>query len=103
VQQQFAEKFPQTPIPHRNAFRKLIEQFRETGSVLDGERSGRQFKVNDKKLMYISDSLLRSASKQRTVNVVQSPTISSDYWRKTESPTPCLWKMALLHTYPGTP
>jgi transposase len=55
VQQQFAEKFPQTAVPHRNAFRRLIEKFRETGLVLDGERSGRPSELNDKKLMDISD------------------------------------------------
>jgi hypothetical protein len=31
VQQQFAEKFSETPVPHRNAVRRLIEKFRETG------------------------------------------------------------------------
>jgi hypothetical protein len=31
VQEQFAEKFPETPVPHRNAVRRLIEKFRETG------------------------------------------------------------------------
>jgi hypothetical protein len=41
VQEQFAEKFPETPVPHRNAFRRLIEKFREIGSVLDAERIGR--------------------------------------------------------------
>jgi hypothetical protein len=35
VQQQFAERFPETPVPHRSAVRRLIEKFRETGSVLD--------------------------------------------------------------------
>jgi hypothetical protein len=35
VQEQFAEKFAETPVPHRNAVRRLIEKFRETGSVLD--------------------------------------------------------------------
>jgi hypothetical protein len=35
LQEQFAEKFPETPVPHRNAVRRLIEKFRETGSVLD--------------------------------------------------------------------
>ena len=51
VQEQFAEKCPETPVPHRNAVRRLIEKFRETGSVLDDERSGRPSKLNDKKLM----------------------------------------------------
>jgi hypothetical protein len=58
VQEQFPENFPETPVPHRNAFRKLIEKFRVTGSVLDAERCGRQSKLNDKKLMDVSDSML---------------------------------------------
>jgi hypothetical protein len=37
VQEQFAEQFPETPVPHRNDGRRLIEKFRETGSVLDAE------------------------------------------------------------------
>jgi transposase len=63
VQEQFAEKFPETPVPHRNAFRRLIEKFRETSLVLDAERSGRPSKLNDKMLMDISDSILPSPSK----------------------------------------
>jgi hypothetical protein len=31
VQEKFAEKFPETPVPHRNAICRLIEKFRETG------------------------------------------------------------------------
>jgi transposase len=62
VQEQFSEKFPETPVPHRSAVRRL-EKFRETGSVLDAERSGTPFKLHDKKLMDISDSMLRSPSK----------------------------------------
>jgi hypothetical protein len=46
--------FPETPVPHRNAFRILIQKFRETGSVLEAELSGRPSKLNDKKLMDIS-------------------------------------------------
>jgi predicted amidohydrolase len=49
VQEQFAEKFPETPVPRRNAVRRLIEKCRETGSMLDAERSGRPSKLNDKK------------------------------------------------------
>jgi hypothetical protein len=61
VQEQFAEKFPETPVTHRNAVRRIIEKFRKTGSVLDAERTGRQSEPNDKKLMDISDSMLRAA------------------------------------------
>jgi hypothetical protein len=34
VYEQFAEKFPETPVPHRNAVRRFIEKFHETGLVL---------------------------------------------------------------------
>jgi hypothetical protein len=34
VQEQFAEKFPETPVSHRIAVRRLTEKFRETCSVL---------------------------------------------------------------------
>jgi hypothetical protein len=63
VHEQFAEKFPETPVPHHIAVHRLNEKFCETGSVLGTERSGRPPKLNDKKLMDISDSMLRSPSK----------------------------------------
>jgi hypothetical protein len=63
VQEQFAAKSPETPANYRNAVRRLNEKFRETGSVLDAERSGGPSKLNDEKLLDISDSMLRSPSK----------------------------------------
>jgi transposase len=55
VQEQFAEKFPETPVSHHNAVHRLIEKFCETGSLLDTEQSGRPSKLNDKKLMDINE------------------------------------------------
>jgi transposase len=63
VQEQFPEKFPETPVPHRSAVHRLIDKFRETGPMLDAERSGRPSKFNDKKMMDISDSMPLSPSK----------------------------------------
>jgi hypothetical protein len=51
------------PVPHRNAVRRLTDKIRETISVLDAERSGRPSELNDNKLMDISGSMLRNASK----------------------------------------
>jgi transposase len=59
-QEQFAEKFLETPVPHRNAVRRLIEKFHETGPVLDAEQSGRRSKLNNKKLVDISDCAAES-------------------------------------------
>jgi hypothetical protein len=42
VQEQFAEQFPEIPVPHRNVVRRIIEKCRET---LDAERSGRPSKL----------------------------------------------------------
>jgi transposase len=60
VQVQFAEKFPETPVPHRDAVRRLIEKFHETGLVSDAKRSGRPSELNDEKLMDISDYAVES-------------------------------------------
>jgi hypothetical protein len=62
VQEYFAKKFPETPVPNRSAVLRLIEKFRETVSMLDALQSGRPSKINDKKSMGISDSMLRSPS-----------------------------------------
>ena len=35
VQQRFQAQFPETKVPHRNAVRRLIQKFKETGSVRD--------------------------------------------------------------------
>jgi hypothetical protein len=57
VQEQFADEFPETPVPHHNAFHRLIGKFRETGSVLDTEQSGRLSKLSNKKLMLIVNKI----------------------------------------------
>jgi hypothetical protein len=75
VQEQFAEKFPETPVPYHNAVRRLIEKFRESVSVLVTERSGRPSKLNDKKLMNISVSMLRSPSKSLRRKLAQEKDI----------------------------
>jgi hypothetical protein len=38
VQEQFAEKFPEAPVSHRNAVRRLIVKSRETGSCVRRRR-----------------------------------------------------------------
>lgn len=63
VKDKFSDKFPHTPVPHRNAVRKLIEKFRESGSVEDAERSGRPSKLSGHKLLSIVYSLLQNPSK----------------------------------------
>ena len=47
VRQHFSEKFPDTPVPHRNAVRNLLNKFRKTGSVHDAKRCGRKSKLTE--------------------------------------------------------
>lgn len=63
VRERFAEKFPNTPAPHRNAVRNIIDKFHETGSVVDAKRCGRPTKLSEEKLLDISDSMRQSPSK----------------------------------------
>jgi hypothetical protein len=37
MQEQFAEKFSEAPVPHRNVVHRLTEKYHETGSVLDAK------------------------------------------------------------------
>jgi hypothetical protein len=64
VQEQFSEKFPETLCTSSQyKFVDLLRNFFKTDSVLGAERSGRPSKINDKMLIDISDSMLRSPSK----------------------------------------
>lgn len=63
VQQRLAEKFPDTPAPHHNAVRNIIDTFHETESVVDAKCCGRPAKLSEKKLLDISDNMLQSLSK----------------------------------------
>lgn len=58
----FIHKFPDTPVPHRNAVRHLITKFRETGSVHDAYRTGRP-PPTEETCMDIQDRMLKSPSK----------------------------------------
>jgi hypothetical protein len=99
VQEQFPANFPETPVPHRNAVRRLVEKFRETGSVLDAERIGGPSKLNDKKLMDISDSMLRSPSKSLPVSTLVDITSNIFYKCTATFRTHCkiiLWDRRLI-------
>ncbi|XP_076373298.1 uncharacterized protein LOC143258180 [Tachypleus tridentatus] len=63
VLQRFAEKFSDTPVPHHNAVRNLVDTFRETGSVDDAKRCGRPAKLSKEKKLDISDNVMQSPSK----------------------------------------
>jgi hypothetical protein len=63
VQQQFAEKFPETPVPHRNAVRRLNREISRNRLSVRRRTKWDTSKFNDRKLMDISDYMLRSPSK----------------------------------------
>ncbi|XP_076323096.1 uncharacterized protein LOC143232012 isoform X2 [Tachypleus tridentatus] len=60
VRQRVAEKFPDTPVPHHNAVRNLVDKFRETGSADDAKHCGRPAKLSEEKLLDISEKHFES-------------------------------------------
>ena len=62
VQQKFVNQFPDAKLPHRNVVRKLIDKFRETGSVADAPQSGRPL-TSEETVLDIQDRILMSPSK----------------------------------------
>ena len=62
VQQKLVNQFPDAKLPHRNAVQKLIDKFRETGSVADAPRSGRP-STSEETVLDIQDRMFTSPSK----------------------------------------
>ena len=63
VRNRFKAAFPNSDVPHRNSVRSLIAKFRETGSVRDACRSGRDPILTDEKINNISEAMVRSPNK----------------------------------------
>lgn len=63
VRNRFKAAFPNSDVPHRNSVRSLIAKFRETGSVHDACRSGRDPILTDEKINNISEAMARSPNK----------------------------------------
>jgi transposase len=40
-QNEFSETFPDSPVPNKSTISRLVNRFRDTGSVQDRNRSGR--------------------------------------------------------------
>ena len=83
VKEKFAERFPATTVPQRNAVRPLINKFRDTGSVHDASRSGRPTILTEQKVNDISEAMrqsptksLRRLSQEGSISSVAYPKIS---------------------------
>jgi hypothetical protein len=62
-QNQFRDTFPDSPVPNKSAISRLVNRFRDTGSVQDRNRSGRPSALSDDSLDDIRQTLLRSPRK----------------------------------------
>jgi transposase len=59
-QNEFRDTFPDSPVPNKSTISCLVNRFRDTGSVLDRNRSGRPSVLSDDSLDEIRQSLLCS-------------------------------------------
>ena len=59
----FRDRFPDIRAPHKNTVRKLVNRFRETGSVLDRKLQRTRHVLTEEKLDEIGQTLERSPRK----------------------------------------
>jgi hypothetical protein len=62
-QNEFRDTFPDSPVPSKSTVSRLVNRFRDTGSVQDRNRSGQTSVKSDDSLVYIRRTLLRSQRK----------------------------------------
>ena len=63
VMRLFRDRFPDIRAPHRDTVRKLVNRFRETGSVLDRKPQRTRHVLTEEKLDEIGQTLERSPRK----------------------------------------
>ena len=63
VTRQFRDRFPDIREPHRDTVRKLVNRFRETGSVLDRKPQRTRHMLTEENLKEIGQTLERSPRK----------------------------------------
>jgi hypothetical protein len=59
-QNEFRDTFPDSPVPNKSTISRLVNRFRDTGSVQDKNRSGRPSVFSYDSLDDIRQRLLRS-------------------------------------------
>ena len=59
----FSDRFPDIPAPHRDTVRKLVNRFRETGSVLDRKPRRTRHVLTEENLDELGETLERSPRK----------------------------------------
>jgi hypothetical protein len=68
----FRDIFPDSPVPNKSTVSRLVNRFRDTGSVQDRNRSGRPSVLSDDSSDDIRQTLLRSPRKSLRKLSVQS-------------------------------
>jgi transposase len=54
-QKEFRDTFPYSPVPNKSTVSRLVNRFRDTGSVQDRNRSGRPLVLSDDSLDFVSN------------------------------------------------
>jgi hypothetical protein len=73
-QNEFRDTFPDSPVPNKSTISRLVNRFRDTGSVQDRNRSGRPSVLSYDSLDDILQTLLRSPGKS-----LRNPSLQSEF------------------------
>jgi transposase len=63
VADEFRQEYPDSAVPNNSTITRIINRFRECGSVSDRKRSGRPVMLTEAKLADVEKMLQRSPSK----------------------------------------
>jgi hypothetical protein len=66
-QNEFMDTFPDSPVPNKSTISRLVNHFRDTGSVQDRNRSDRNSMLSDDSSDDIRQTLLRSGNFQHLI------------------------------------
>jgi hypothetical protein len=91
-QNEFRDTFPDSPVPNKSTISRLVNRFRDTGSVQDRNRSGRPSMLRDNSQDDIRKTLLRSPRKLLRKLSLQSGLSYGSVHKAT--------KILKLHPYP---
>ena len=80
----YRDRFPDIPAPHRDTVRKLVNRFRETGSVLDRKPQRTRHVLTEENLDEIGQTLERSPRK--SLSRLSQVTVVSEFsaWKATK-------------------
>lgn len=84
VRRRFLTEFPDVPAPHRDTVRKLVNKFRDTGSILDKKRRVKRRVLTEEKLDEVGERLEHTPKKSLRRLAQETGISKTSAWKATK-------------------